>query len=232
MAKENIIISLGGSLVCPAGLPDKSGGIDVVFLKSFKKLVLKYLDSKKFFMFVGGGAVCRDYQKALLEFGADNKERDWMGISISRLNAQIVKQVFTEVAFDKVVTDPVKKVNSRKDVAIFAGWKPGWSTDYCSVMLAKNMGIKTIVNLTNIDYVYDKDPRKLKDAKPFKEIDWKSFRQIVGDKWTPGLSAPFDPRASKMAEILKIKVVIINGAYLERLDNFLNNKTFIGTVIK
>ncbi len=232
MAKENIIISLGGSLVCPAGLVDKAGGIDIVFLKSFKKLVLKYLDAKRFFMFVGGGAVCRSYQKALLEFGADNKERDWMGINISRLNAQIVKQVFDKEAFDKVITDPVKKVNSRKDVAIFAGWKPGWSTDYCSVMLAKNMGIKTIVNLTNIDYVYDKDPRKSKDAKPFEEIDWKSFRQIVGDKWTPGLSAPFDPRASKMAEILKIKVVIINGAHLDRLDNFLNNKAFIGTIIK
>ena len=44
-----------------------------------------------------------------------------------------------------------------------------------------------------------------------KEIDWKSFQRIVGDKWSPGLSTPFDPRASKLAASLKLKVVIING---------------------
>lgn len=228
MPKENIIISLGGSLVAP-------GEIDTAFLKTFKKAVIKFLDSKRFFIFVGGGKICRDYQKALLEFGADNKERDLIGIDVSRLNAQVLRQAFDKVAFEKVLTDPTKKLNSRRDVAVFAGWKPGWSTDYCAVMLAKNMGIKTIVNVTNIDYVYDRNPNALptgRQAKPFKEIDWKSFRKIVGDKWTPGLSLPFDPRASKMAEILKIKVIVINGKHLERLENFLNNKPFTGTTIK
>ncbi len=233
MLKENIIISLGGSLVAP-------NDIDTAFLKMFKRAVTKFLDTRRFFVFVGGGKVCRNYQKALLEFGADNKERDWMGINISRLNAEIVKQVFDKVAFDKVLTDPTKIVNSRKDVAVFGGWKPGWSTDYCAVMLAKNMGIKTIVNLTNIDYVYDlpagRQARTQQDfenagAKPFTQIDWKSFRRIVGDKWIPGLSVPFDPRASKMAEILKIKVIMINGAHLDRLEHFLQNKPFIGTTI-
>src|SRR5579863_9200812 len=135
MAKENIIVSLGGSMVVP-------GEIDVAFLKNFRKLVIKFLEKNRFFVFVGGGKVCRNYQNALLEFGADNKDRDWMGIHISRLNAEVVKQSFDKLAFDEVITDPTKKVNSRRDVAVFGGWKPGWSTDYCSVMLAKNMGIK------------------------------------------------------------------------------------------
>ena len=208
------------------------GEIDVAFLKNFRKLVIKFLEKNRFFVFVGGGKVCRNYQNALLEFGADNKDRDWMGIHISRLNAEVVKQSFDKLAFDEVITDPTKKVNSRRDVAVFGGWKPGWSTDYCSVMLAKNMGIKTIVNVTNIDYVYDKNPKKYPSAKPLKEVSWKDFRKMVGDKWTPGLSAPFDPRASKMAEILKIKVIVINGKDLGRLENFLNNKPFVGTVIQ
>ena len=225
MPKEHIIISLGGSLVAP-------GEIDLSFLKSFKKTLSKYLDTHRFFIFVGGGKVCRNYQKALLEFGADNKERDWMGIHISRLNANIVQQVFSSSAFSEVITDPTKKINTRRDVVVFGGWKPGWSTDYCATMLAKNMAIKTIINLTNIDYVYDRDPNTFKDAKPIQEIDWKSFRKMIGDKWSPGLSVPFDPRASKMAEILKIKVAMVNGAKLERFDQFLNKKSLIGTVIQ
>ncbi|MBX4200654.1 UMP kinase [Candidatus Parcubacteria bacterium] len=224
MAKENIIVSLGGSLVAP-------DNIDLDFLRGFKKSITKQLEKKRVFIFVGGGKIARNYQGALLEFGADNKERDWMGINITRLNAEIVRQSFDKVAFEKVIGDPTKKVNTRRDVAVFGGYKPGWSTDYCSVLLAKNMGIKTIINMTNIDYVYDKDPNKFKDAKAIKEITWKEFKKLIPDKWTPGLSAPFDPRATKMAEILKIKVAMINGKHLDQMENFLNNKPFIGTII-
>lgn len=224
MAKENIIISLGGSLVAP-------DEIDIEFLKAFKNALKKYLNNRRFFIFVGGGKIARNYQKALLEFGADNKERDLTGIDVSRLNARVVKQMFGDLTFSEIIVNPAKKVSTKKDIIVGAGWKPGWSTDYCTVAFAKNMGIKTIINLTNIDYVYDRNPLKYSSAKPFKEINWKDFRKIVGSKWTPGLSVPFDPRASRDAEILKIKVIIINGKKLERLENFLNNKPFIGTII-
>lgn len=224
MAKETIIISLGGSLVVP-------NEIDLGFLKNFRHSLQKYFNTKRFFLFVGGGKICRNYQKALLEFSADDSDRDWIGINVSRLNAEVVKQVFAKDTCPKVITDPTKKISTKKDILVAAGWKPGWSTDYCSVMMAKNSGLKTIINLTNIDYVFDKDPSKFPDAKEIKEIKWKDFRKIVGEKWTPGLSAPFDPRASKIAEVLKIKVVIINGKKLDRLEDFLNNKPFVGTVI-
>jgi len=225
MTKETIIISLGGSLVAP-------NEIDIGFLKSFGHCLQKYLNERRFFVYVGGGKPARLYQKALLEFGADDSDRDWIGINVSRLNAEVVKQLFVKDSYSKVITDPSKRITTRKDILVAAGWKPGWSTDYCSVIMAKNSGLKTIINLTNIDYVYDKDPRKFPGAKQIEKISWKDFRKIVGDKWTPGLSMPFDPRASKIAEILKIKVVIINGKNLERLEDFLNNKPFIGTIIQ
>jgi len=225
MNKETIIISLGGSLVVP-------DDIDLVFLKNFKRSLQKYFPAKRFFIIVGGGKVCRHYQRALLEFGAKSSDRDWMGIHISRLNAEIVKQMFAVNCFDKIIVDPTKKVKTTKNIVVGAGWKPGWSTDYDAVLIAKNHGAKTIINLTNVDYVYDKNPNEFSDAKPFKEIDWKSFERIVGDKWNPGLSMPFDPRASKLAASLKLRVAMINGKNLERLEDFINNKPFIGTVIQ
>lgn len=230
--KETIIISLGGSLVAP-------GEIDLGFLKNFKHSLQKYIKGSpsagsrfKFFILVGGGKIARNYQRSLLEFGAKNTDRDWIGINITKLNAEVVRQLFAKYSYDKIITDPNKKIKTNKSVVVGAGWKPGWSTDYVSVQLAKNYKIITIINLTNVDYVYDKNPVHFFDAKPIKEIDWKSFENIVGDKWTPGLSMPFDPRAAKMAERLKIKVIIINGKNLERLEDFLNNKPFIGTIIQ
>src|SRR5581483_1878716 len=177
MPKENIIISLGGSLVV-------QNNIDTGFLKNFKHSIVKYLPMHRFFIFVGGGKICREYQDAFLEFGADNNERDMIGIDVSRLNARLVQQMFGELAYAELVTNPTKKINTRKDIVVAGGWKPGWSTDYCAVLMAKNLGIKTIVNLSNIDYVYDKDPKKVPTAKPLKDISWKDFRKLVGNKWT------------------------------------------------
>ena len=233
--KETIIISLGGSLVAP-------GEIDLVFLKNFKRTIEKYIGNppspsgfgvaKRFFILVGGGKTARIYQKALLEFGAKNSDRDWMGINITRLNAEIIKQMFLANAYPKIITDPNKKVKTSKNIIVGAGWKPGWSTDYDAVLIAKTNNIKTIINLTNVDYVYDKNPNEFPDAKPFKEIDWKSFQRIVGDKWSPGLSMPLDPRATKLAAKLGLNVIIMNGKKLEELDKFLNHKPFIGTTIR
>jgi len=208
--------------------PDK---IDLDFLKKFQKLVLGYLDRKRFIIYVGGGKIARLYQNALIEFGASSKERDWAGINISRINAEVVKTLFKETSCPDVVTNPLKKLSSKNDIIIGAGWKPGRSTDYVAVLSAKKSGAKTIINLTNIDYVCDRDPNKFSDAKPLKEIMWKDFRKTVGSKWLPGLSSPFDPIASQIAEKLSLKVIIINGKKLERLNDFLNNKPFIGTVI-
>ena len=225
MNKETIIISLGGSMVAP-------NDIDLGFLKSFKYSLKKYLGTKRFFIIVGGGKIARNYQKALLEFGAKATDRDWIGINVTRLNAEVVKQLFGADCYSEIIADPNKKITTNKNIVIGAGWKPGWSTDYVATLLAKNHNIKTIINLSNIDYVCDKNPCEFPGAKPLEKIDWKSFRRIVGDVWSPGLSMPFDPRASKVADSLKLKVAIINGKYLERLEDFLNDKPFIGTVIQ
>jgi uridylate kinase len=209
--KETIIISLGGSLVVPEN-------IDVEFLKNFKKIILKFLKSKKIIIIVGGGKTARNYLKALKEFGVADKNRDWMGINITKLNAELVKNIFSK--------------NEQKKIIISGGLKPGNSTDYVSVLMAKKYKTKTIINLSNIDYVYDKNPKEFPDAKHFENINWKDFQKIVGTKWIPGLNAPFDPKASLMATKQKMKVVIINGSKLKELENFLENKSFVGTIIE
>jgi uridylate kinase len=54
---------------------------------------------------------------------------------------------------------------------------------------------------------------------------------MVGEEWDPGASAPFDPIASKTAEILNMEVTILNGENLDNLDLFLSHKSYSGTSI-
>jgi uridylate kinase len=224
--KNFFIISLGGSLVVP-------NNIDIKFIKQFKNIIEeKIKENKKFIIIVGGGKIARNYQdaaKSLIK--VYNEDLDWLGIHATRINAHLLLTIFRKYAYYRIIKNPKEKVKFKEKILIAAGWKPGFSTDYDAVLLAKTYNSDTIINLTNIDYVYDKDPNKFKDAKPFKEISWKDYLKLIEQKWIPGLSAPFDPIASKLAQKFKFKVVILNGKKIKNLKNYLENKKFTGTII-
>ncbi|MBU4501635.1 MAG: UMP kinase [Nanoarchaeota archaeon] len=224
--EDLIIVSLGGSLIVPEE-------IDTDFLKKFRELVLKYVDKgKKFILITGGGKVCRKYQSAAAGVRHLEKEDlDWLGIHSTRLNAHLVRTIFRDVAHNRVVKDPNEKVDFKESVLVAAGWKPGCSTDYDAVLLAKTYGVKKVANLTNIEYVYDKDPKKFDDAKKIEHISWDDFRKIVGDKWDPGLNLPFDPMASKGAHELGLEVAIMGGSDLDNFESYINGNEFKGTTI-
>ena len=222
-----IIMSLGGSLIVPEE-------IDINWIREFKNLIEKYLNQGyKFILISGGGKTARKYQNAARGItNLTGDDLDWLGIHATRINAHLIRTIFRNHTNPKIVKNPNEKVRFREKILVAAGWKPGFSTDYDAVLLAKNFKVKNIINLSNIDCVYDKDPKKFKDAKRIKEISWKEFRKIVGNKWDPGLNTPFDPIASKEAEKMKMELAIMNGRNLGNLEDYLNGRKFIGTIIK
>ncbi len=219
---EKIIISLGGSLIVP-------GVIDIEFLKEFRNLILSR--SKQFILICGGGSVARKYQEAYKKIrDGDENLMDQIGISATHLNASLVKSIFHENSENTIIENPNTINDFNKKIQLACGWKPGFSTDYDAVIIAKKLGVKKIINMSNIDFVYDKDPKKYSDAKPLDKISWSNFRALVGDIWSPGLNMPFDPVAAKEAESLGLEVNII-GKDINNLKNLLEKKEFIGTTI-
>jgi len=230
--KEKIVISLGGSLVVP------DGQINTKFLSEFNRFVRKKIAEKQdrqFFIVVGGGMVARHYRdagKEVLRHELTSDDLDWLGIHATRLNAHLLRTIFRDLAHPFIIKhyDIIRKVT--EPVVVAAGWKPGWSTDYDAVLLCEDYGIDSVLNLSNIDRLYNKDPRKFSDAKPINKISWREFQILVGKEWIPGMNAPFDPVASKKASELGIKVVILKGDNLKNLDNYFKKKKFVGTIIK
>ena len=224
MKKEVIIISLGGSIVVP-------DNIAVGFLKRFNGLIRRHLKKYKFIIIIGGGKTCRNYQKAASSVVRMNDEDlDWIGIHATRLNAHLLRTVFRDVAYPRLIKNPTEKVRFDK-VLIAAGWKPGWSTDYDAVLLAKTFNARTVINMTSVDYLHDKDPRIYKNARIIKTTDWYGLRSIVGDTWKPGMNVPFDPIAAKQGQKLKLRLVLI-GKNLNNLKNFFDGKKFRGSVVE
>ncbi len=231
---EYYVISLGGSLIVP------KTGIDWKFLKQFRELIIKEIKkNKKFIIITGGGNTARDYQTAASKVTKlTNDDKDWIGIHSTRLNAHLIKTIFRKYAHPRINKNPRTKADisehfqKNEKIMVAAGWRPGWSTDYVATILAERLGAKTVINLSNIKYVYDKDPKKYKTAKKIKEINWQDFHKIVGNKWNPGLNAPFDPVASKHAEEQGLKVIIAEGRNIKNLERIFKGERFVGTVIK
>ncbi|MFA6271906.1 MAG: UMP kinase [Patescibacteria group bacterium] len=226
MKKKSVIISLGGSII----VPDE---VNWVFLKKFRELIIKNQSKySKIVIVAGGGKVCRKYNAAaekVTKVSPDNL--DWLGISATKLNAELIRVIFGTLAYEKVLDNPHRKINTKKKIIIGSGYVPGSSSDLDAVILAEQYGAKTVVNLSNISHVYDKDPRKYKDAKRIGVMTWQEFKKVIGGKYVPGMNAPFDPVAAKRAEKAGIRVVVMKGTNLANFKRFLQKKPFSGTVI-
>lgn len=211
---------MGGSIIVP-------GEIQVEFLKKFKEFILRFLkQGYRFIIVTGGGNIARNYINAASEISQlTDEDKDWLGIHATRLNAHLLRTIFRHQAYPVVLDSPHKPIKGSFRLYIASGWRPGSSSDYCAVLLAKRFGSKTVINASNITHVYDKDKKNI------AEISWKKYRGLISSKWTPGMNVPFDPVASKIAERLKIKVIVTRGTDLKNLENILTNNPFRGTII-
>jgi len=229
---QKVVISVGGSLIVP------NGGINTKFLSHLNDFVRNQLaqnHKRQFFLVIGGGYTARHYIEAgrkVIGHELSNDDLDWLGIHGTRLNAHLVRTIFRDIAHPNIIkhynsTEPIKE-----PVVVASGWKPGRSTDYCAILLCESYNVKTVINLSNIPQLFDRDPAKFTDAKPIKHIAWTDFRKMFGEKWSPGLNAPFDPIAAKKAQEMKLKVAILSGSDFNNIRRYFDNKEFIGTIVE
>ena len=225
---SRIVISLGGSIIVP-------NEIDYVFLLKFKNFIEKKVSEGFTFLIIcGGGATGRRYIDAAKHIvDVTNDDLDWLGIHSTRLNAHLLRTIFKEIAFPIIITHHDERFVVNEAVVIAGGSRPGWSTDYVSASLAVGNGFTDMINLSNIDVVYDKDPNAEggQDAKPLEYLTWTRLQQMVGEKWTPNLSSPFDPIATKLCLENNLKLFIANGRNIENLEKMFAGQEFVGTLI-
>ena len=223
---ETIIISLGGSLIIPEEL-------DVDFLKEFKNLIISYVtQGKKFVIITGGGKINKKYNEAAKKISdPSHEDLDWIGIAALKLNAEFLRVIFGKYAHSEVISNLSNKFFSEKPVIIGSAYQPGSSSDWDAVLAAKTIGAKKIINLSNIDHVYDYDTKTNSNAKKIEQISWKDYRALLPAEWTPRLNSPLDPVASKLAEEEGVTVIIMNGKPIDNLAKCLNGEKFVGTII-
>lgn len=226
------VINVGGSLLSPSD--------EVVFdfdrAAKVKQLVQSF-PNNKFILCVGGGKITRKYQTLLEEKGLSKTSEHEVGVALINVNAVMLKATMEDIAEDKILRYEDFKSDSpitfEKQVLISAAGAPGHSSDWNTIKLALRAGEKKTYSLTNIDGVYNKDPKTNPDATLQSKLSWKEYLDIIGNptEHKPGAKYPVDPLASQLATENGVGFYVLSGDDLENFSQALRGEPFKGTLI-
>jgi uridylate kinase len=230
MKKKVIVISLGGSLIAPDRM-------NIEFLDKFKRTILKHKRKYNFVIVCGGGKPARNYINGLEDEDIKNKEslQCLLGIGITRLNARFMTYFFGEPSNDGIPRDmkEVKNLLMKHDI-VFCGalrYSKKETSDGTAAKLARYFDTD-FINLTNVHGLYEKDPKKFRSAKFITEISHKNFLKMVKQvHYKPGQHFILDKKAAKIIKKYNITTYIL-GPDLKQLENLLEGKHFVGTIIE
>lgn len=227
MVKRIVVMSLGGSLI----VPEK---VDQNFLREFKKVIIKNSKDNRFIVVCGGGTVARKYISALREIGLSDEFQSFAGISATRMNARFMSYLF-KINPRKGVPHTFRTIKKyiKNQSVVFCGaleYKPNQTSDSTAAEIASSF--KTIfINITNVDGLYNKNPKENKNAKLIPKISWEEFFVMANEKeFKPGQHFVLDQTAARIIKENQVRTYIV-GSNLKELDNILNNKKFKGSII-
>jgi len=182
---------------------------------------------------VGGGNIWRGRDNAYI----DPTMSDQIGILSTTINSIILNAIFKELGFaskvfnsskidnivDKCSVEDIEKELKNKKILIFGGGTGvvGCSTDTAASQRAIDMKSDIIIKLTNVDGVYDSDPKVNKNAKLYKKL---TYDEVI-DK---DLNV-MDKGSIIMCKENKIPIIVMNINKLSSIDKIFNLEE--GTIV-
>ena len=228
------IVALGGSLLRPEEADERT-----MWFGQLRQMAVHFEgNGRKLGIVVGGGLPAREGITLARESFSDPYRLDTVGIAATRLNATILQQTLKDIGCDvsPVIpssTNEAAGLLESHNIVVMGGTTPGHTTDAVSVALARDCGASHCVIATNVSHVHDSDPRENPDAKPIEELTLAELAEITGtEPLGPGGSAAVDPVAVKWAMEASIKLAVLDGRDLSRVEDALEGRPFIGTLVK
>lgn len=221
---EKVVISLGGSVLL-------ADDVQSSFYDELKKLLLSQKD-KKIFVVVGGGPPARNYITRARSLNISEYLLDSIGIAVTRVNALFLASQLQENIYT-IPHSVQEAVQSNQQIVVMGGTTPGHSTDFVGAELASELNADLFMIATNVDGVYDKDPRKYDDATLLSLISAQELLKKYGSAWNAaGSNMVVDGPALQKIHDEHINTVVINGSNIDTIKKVLDGQSFHGTTIR
>lgn len=194
MTKPRIVIKLSGSLF--------SFESDINLLKEYIALIKKINETYQPVVITGGGKIARFYINLSRSLGLDESGLDLMGIQVSHLNAKLLISGLGELSYPLTPRDldEISSAVMSGKIIITGGLYPGQSTNATSALIAERIQAIKFFNATDVDGIYDSDPRINPQAKKYETIKVKECIEIL--KAENSMAGTYD-----LMDLISLKVI-------------------------
>lgn len=215
-----MVLKVGGSIMY-----DQLLNVNFDLFKRIKEWYYKNKEDYKKIVFVtGGGGLSRNMQKRIADNigGIDNLHG--IAMSLTQANANIFASYLEDDFFipSKLGDAYENFVNGDDRNVVTGGLKIGWSTDMVAAVAADVLEVKRVHKISNVDYVYNKDPKEFFDAKPIKDMTWedffKTFNISPGQQHEPNKNTPIDVGCVQYCARKGLSFFISGGKTLDEVD--------------
>ena len=223
-----IVLSVGGSVLV-------TGEDDAGYLARLAEMIRDVARARPLLVTVGGGRTAREYIHLGRELGLTEVELDEIGIDVTRLHARLLAARVGPPAPAVPPTTIARAVHEAHRVSpvILGGTEPGHTTDGVAALLAGRLRAERLVNATNVDGLYERDPRRDPTARRVDRIGWAEFRALVsaGTDGRAGQEFLFDRLGAETLARAGIPLLMVHGRDLQNLRSALEGRAFTGTRI-
>ena len=138
---------------------------------------------------IGGGNIFRGLSAS--SEGMDRAQADYMGMLATVLNSLALQNALEKIKVDTRVMSalPIQSIcetyirrrairhmeKGRVVICAAGTGNPYFSTDTAAALRAAELDCNVIYKATQVDGIYNKDPKKFKNAKKYKDISYKKF---------------------------------------------------------
>ncbi|MCH2154508.1 MAG: UMP kinase [Opitutales bacterium] len=135
---------------------------------------------------IGGGNIFRGLSGT--ERGIDRSNGDHMGMLATVINGlalmdclekmDVTVRVMSAIGIDRlaerfILRRAVRHLEKKRVIVLVSGTgNPYFSTDTCAALRASEIGADMLMKATNVDGIYDKDPKKYDDAVKYDHITY------------------------------------------------------------
>lgn len=234
MNEKKIVVKIGGSL-----LFKKDKEINRTKIQEFCQIFKQTEYSGNNVIVCGGGRIARTYIDAVRYFQGNEALCDIFGIKISQINAELLISSFQDYAYP-LVPKSMEELSSALlfgKIIIMGGLQPGQSTTSVALEVAEFINAEELVILTDVEGIYDKDPKRFNNAKFLKSLSYSELQEIIvkssGDKQAAaGEYRIFDAVSLQILKRSKIKIRIMSGKDLKEFKKYWKGeKDIICTII-
>jgi len=227
-ASAPVVVSIGGSVLL-------TGVDDTEYFRRLARSLGQLGRRMPLVVTTGGGRTAREYIRLGRALGLTEVELDEIGIQVTRLHAHLLAARIGP----PVPSHPPETVRAAVAAlaggspVVLGGTEPGHTTDGVASLIAVRLRAARVVNATDVDGVYDRDPRTNPTARRRARLRWRELQRLVADAstGTAGQHLPFDRLGAELLARAQIPLRVVDGRDLPNLERAVLGRPFTGTEV-